>query len=54
MTVFPFLRGFLAVAAVLWGGGASAQDFPSRPVAIVVGNPAGGEWFRRFSGRRFR
>jgi tripartite-type tricarboxylate transporter receptor subunit TctC len=32
----------LALAFVMLGGGALAQDFPSRPITIIVGNAAGG------------
>ena len=40
----PFIRRTLLVAfsALLFGGTAIAQDYPSRPVKIVVPFPAGG------------
>lgn len=31
-----------AVATFAWTGGALAQDYPNKPVKIIVGNPAGG------------
>jgi tripartite-type tricarboxylate transporter receptor subunit TctC len=36
-----FLNWLSIVFAVLWSGGASAGDYPSRPIAIVVPFPAG-------------
>ena len=32
----------VALGAILFGGTATAQDYPSRPVKIVVPYPAGG------------
>lgn len=37
-----FLRAILLAAATVGGGVVHAQDYPSRPVRIIVGFPAGG------------
>jgi tripartite-type tricarboxylate transporter receptor subunit TctC len=39
-----FVRAFLAaiLAACVWAGAASAQDYPTRPVTLVVAFPPGG------------
>src|SRR6476619_2948154 len=35
-------RAALAAALLLWAGAVSAQDYPTRPIRIIVPTPAGG------------
>jgi Uncharacterized protein conserved in bacteria len=35
-------RAFLAAAALVWAVSAFAQDYPNRPIRIIVPTPAGG------------
>jgi len=35
-------RAFLAAAALVWAASAFAQDYPNRPIRIIVPTPAGG------------
>jgi tripartite-type tricarboxylate transporter receptor subunit TctC len=35
-------RAAVAIVALLWAASAVAQDYPSRPIRIIVPTPAGG------------
>ena len=35
-------RAAIAAALLLWASAASAQDYPTRPIRIIVPTPAGG------------
>ena len=41
-TNLRWLLGSVALAAALAGGAAAAQEYPQRPVRMVIGLPAGG------------
>src|SRR5262249_1606623 len=38
----PMRRAAIAVTLLVWAASASAQDYPARPIRIIVPTPAGG------------
>src|SRR5262249_62074263 len=42
MKATGFIAASLGIAVLAWPSGATAQIYPSRPITVVVPNPAGG------------